>query len=335
MKRISSLSILAGALLVAAAGCLKDKSFDSGNYGIQVGEIKAVAFPGANKPVNQKLQISTSQQSIADVLNITIESGIPAESDVDVNVANTTGSTIAGDIKAYNDANGTNIQIMPSALITFPETITIAAGQNFAKRNIIISNTTGLNPSLQYGFALTITGASSGYQVAGNTKKILVIFRVTNTYEGKYLLKTRFGGGPVTTFPLLVLGPGDIELIPRGPNSVIMYSNLPGFVGFCHPHYAGSTIVCSAGFEIVYTINPSTNAVTVFNDYPGSPTILAMGANGFTGTVYEAPGGFNSRWDGANKTIYANFGYNMSGSGHFIPGVSRMWIDTLIWTGPR
>ena len=253
------------------------------------------------------------------------------------NLANTTGTALAGDVKDHNDATGDNIQIMPANLVSFPTTVTIPAGQKFVKANIIAINTTSLNPNLQYGLGITITSASSGYQVAENQKKILVVFNVKNAYDGKYILKTRFyHPASAPTFPLLVLDPGDVEMHTFGPDRVKMVCTIPGLEGFYHPWSTnGTSITAFAGQEPVYIVNAATNAITVFNDFPATPTIYAMGKNGFTGTAWEVPGTYNHRWDAGSQTMFVNFGYNLNGDGSFNPAASRMWIDTLIRTGPR
>jgi len=326
MKKITSFLTIVAVLMVVAMGCLKDKDFEAQRYGLQIAEVKAVAFPGAvSSPLSFGLDVSASTQVINDLLYLTLEINGVAETDVVVTLTNTTGTALSGDIAAYNAANGTNVQVLPSAIWSVPLTVTIPAGSKNIMIPITVTNTTGLNPNLSYGIGLTIANATAGYQVAANMKKILVIFSVKNAYDGKYTLRGQFFHP--TAAPGYPTFTASVEMITTGPSSVKMY--FPPFAGFYHPwaQTTGGPLTAFALQEPEYTVNSATNAITVQNTAPGAVTFYTMG-KGYNNA------GYNSRWDPATKTMYANFGYNMVGD-NFDASMSRMWIDTLIRTGPR
>ena len=58
MKKITSYLTIAVALVVIATGCLKDKDFEAQRYGLQIAEVKGVAFPGAStRPLSFGLDV--------------------------------------------------------------------------------------------------------------------------------------------------------------------------------------------------------------------------------------------------------------------------------------
>jgi hypothetical protein len=325
MKRIASfLTLAAATVLFTATGCLKDKGFEAGNYGIQIAEVKGVAFPAASRsPLGYGLDVSASPQVINGLLYVTVEAANAAESDITVGLSNTTGTATSGDIAAYNAAHGTNVQVLPSALWNIPASVVIPAGAKNVMLPVTVTNTTSLDPNQSYGISITMTSASSGYQVAANQRKVLVIFSVKNQYDGKYTLRGQFYHP--TSAPTYPWYTTNVDMITTGPQSVKMYSAL--FGGYYHPWSTGSSLTAFAGQEPEYTVNPATNKVTVQNTAPGAVTFYTMG-KGFNNA------GYNSRWEPATKTMYANFGYNMSGD-NFVAATTRMWVDTLIRTGPR
>lgn len=298
MKRLSLLSTLAGVLLVTATGCLKDKGFENQRYGIDVADIKAVSFPGAaSSPLGFGLDVSASPQLINGLVSITLETSGSAESDVVIGLTNTTGTIAAGDIAAYNTANGTNVQILPSGLYTIPATMTIAKGQKFVMVPINVINTTSLNPNLAYGISITISSASAGYQVAQNNRNVLVIFSVKNKYDGVYRLRGYHNRVPFT-FPYDT----EVELQTTGPSSVIFYWPEVSSVG--HPigvgagnnlSWYGNTVAPAINFD------PATNLVTsVVGTNPAGPPITM-----FTGALSRV-----SKFDPATRSITVDWNYN-------------------------
>lgn len=319
MKRIASFLSLALGLMVVATGCLKDKGFDAQQYGLQVQEVKAVAFPNANaSPLGFGLDVSASPQVVNGLLFLTLEAGSVADSDVNVTIANTTGTQAAGDIAAYNAANGTNVQVLDPSLWSIPFNATIPAGSKNLQIPFTITNTTGLNPNLAYGISLTITSASSGYQVAQNMKNVIVIFSVKNKYDGRYLLRGRHHRPPYT-FPFET----EMHMVTAGPSTVHFYWPLVGSNG--HPIGISATSMSWYGGAIApaLTFDPATDLVTsAFNIPPNTTPIV----------LHTTDPNLVSRYVPATKTIYAYF-YYFTGAGQDFN--NRGWSDTLTYLGPR
>jgi len=322
MKKILSTTLFVAAMAVAFTGCLKDKGFDNHTYGINDPDTQppGVGFPLAAKAKNDYgLDVSASPQVVNDMVYVNLESGKPASSDVHVTLTNTSATQVA----AYNTANGTNIQVLPSALFSVATALTIPSGGRNVQVPITVSNTTGLNANLSYAIGLTISAVDGGYKIAENLKNLLIVFSVKNQYDGKYTLRGQFYHPTQSPgFDWFTVG---VQMHTTGPNSVKMY--VPAFGGYYHPGLFGGSLNAFSAQEPQYTVNPSTNAIVVNNTDATGP-VYAMGI-GFNNA------GYNSRWVPASQTMYSNHGYNLGAGGTFILGTSRAWIDTLIRTGPR
>jgi hypothetical protein len=315
MKRLPILATLGALVLILGTSCLKDKGFDNGQYGLNITDIKAVAFPtAANSPLGFGLEVSASNQLVSGLVQITLETSGSAEGDVVINLTNTTGTTTAGDIKTYNDASGESVQILPTSLYTIPASVTIAAGQKNVIVPINVSNTTSLNPNLSYGIGITISAATNGYQVAQNQKNVIVKFSVKNRYDGRYRLQGYHNRVPFT-FPYDT----EIHLETTGPASVIFYWPDVSSVG--HPigvgagnnlSWYGSTVAP----EIVF--DPATNLVTlVRGTNPAGPPI----------TMFTGAGSRISKFNPADRSITVDWNYNGN--------PLRAFFDDMTYLGPR
>lgn len=327
MKKIILASVFATALSFAFTGCLKDKGFDNYEYGINDPDTQppGVGFPFGVKAKNDVgVDVSGSPQTINGLIFVNLEAGNPASSAVDVTLSNNTTALL----NAYNTANGTSIQALPTALYSFGSTVTIPAGARNAEIPLTISSTLTLNPNVQYAVGVTISGVSGNYKVADNLKNLFIVIGVKNQYDGKYIMKGQFfhpslqpDFGPHTF---------NVELHTSGPNSVRLYWPLVG--GYNTPLTSGGgPACCFTAQELSIDVNPGTNAATALNTAVGA-SIIYQQVTSYAGNNY------NNRWIPADKTFYVAFGYNLPGSGAIAspPSAStRAWIDTLVRTGPR
>ncbi|MBI5856540.1 MAG: DUF1735 domain-containing protein [Sphingobacteriales bacterium] len=328
MKRILSFSLLAAALAVAVTGCLKDKGFDNHTYGINDPDTQppGVGFPLGGKPKNDVgLDLSSSPQVINGLAFVNLESGNPASSDVHVTLSNNSTALVG----AYNTANGTNIQVLPSATWSVPTALTIPAGGRNIEVPITVSTTAALNANLQYAIGLTITAVDGGYKIADNLKNLFIVISVKNKYDGKYTMVGRFYHPSVEpTFQQHVTF--FVECHTTGPNSVDIY--WPLIPGYNTPLSSGGLPACCFTNQTLgLQINPATNVVTCVNSHPSAgisySQITSSGSFGFP--VFNP-----SMWDDVNKRFNISFGYSLTG-GTVVAGVSRAWIETLTRTGPR
>lgn len=306
MKRFFLTSALFASLGLLLTGCLKDKGFDNQEYGINDPDTQppGVGFPlAASAKYTVGLDVSATAQVVNDVIYINLESGSPAPSNVDITL------TLNDALRtAYNTTNGTNILPLSSTLYNVALTMTIPAGARNVQIPITISNTTGLDPNSSYGLGITISSVTGNYKIAGNLKNLLLEFTIKNKYDGKYQL-TGFHNRPTLDLPY----DETVLMITSGPNSVYMY--WPALGAAAHPLNGGTTYYGS--FTSNFFFDLTTNLLTSWDMTPYATSLST-----------QVGPALDSRWDPADKTIYAQFYYNNN------PG-ARRFTDTLRYLGPR
>ena len=304
MKKI--LSLVLATIVLAGTGCLKDKGFEANKYGINDPDnsAKGVGFPlGANASNSRAVEISTTEQTFDVTINL--ESGVAADQDVHVQVVSNPG--VISTFNASTVPAGTIVAV-PASLFNFSAAVTISKGSRFATFKVKVPNTTTLNPNITYGIGLSLASVDGGYLLAQNLKNVLFVISVKNKYDGKYSEKGYFNH-PSYANPFTL----SVQLWTTGPNSVVLY--YPPFDEFDRPfNVGGGSINRFADIAPVFTIDPTTNKVTVVNYFS-------------TGSALTLDPAYNSRYDPATKTIYAKYGYNAART--------RDWTDTLTFTGPR
>lgn len=298
-------------VLLAMAGCLKDKRFDNNEMGIKTTDIKGVAFPqSASSPVVVGI---TGQAApiVVDGPLITLETSYAATEDVSITLA-------------YDPTIVTAAGLTPIPAGTFStSTLTpvIATGsKSVSNLKLTVNNTNTLDPNLLYGVGYKITAVGAGYQIAANMKTVIIGFAIKNKYDGKYSLT--FSNYHPSSNPGYTGDVVEVEMHTTGPNSVKIFMPQAGFDGYYCPAILGGGLSAFGGQEPEYTINPTTNVVTVQNAALGAATFYTMAA------------GFNSRYDPVTKKIYAKWGYNNPG-GVFDPATTREWTQEFTYLGPR
>lgn len=322
MKKIVIAFLFISLVGTMLSGCLKDKGFDNHEYGINDPDTQppGVGFPLGSRAKNDfGLEVVGTPQVVNNMVFINLNSGSPAPSDITITLTDNSAALVA----AYNTSTGSSLEPLPASLFTVPTTVTIPAGERFAEVALTVSSTLTLDPTVIYGVGLTITGVSGNYKIAENLKNLLIAFSIKNKYDGKYRLNGRFFHPTASPYLWYTT---TVEMHTSGPNSVKMY--VPAFGGFYHPWSTGGSITAFGSQEPEYTVDPGNGEITVFNSYPGATTIYQMGL-GFDNN------GYDSRWEEVPKTMFVCFGYNLGGGGEFNPAASRLWVDTLIRTGPR
>ena len=188
----------------------------------------------------------------------------------------------------------------------------------FAKQiYITVPDATVMNPSALYALGFTITSVDAGGKIS-YSKSVVIEIGAKNQYDGKYNL-TWTNYHP-TQNPGYTGGTTVVELHTTGPNTCKLY--WPLIPGFGNPSILGGNLNYFGNQEPAYTVNPSTNAVTVQNASAAAVTFYTMAA------------GFNSRYEVSSKTIYAKWGYSYAVPGVFDAGC-REWNQTMVYTGPR
>lgn len=298
MKKINFLIFLTAALLVFT-GCLKDKvNQPNPAQGGDDGVINAVMF--TQKKVSAGVQSSTDPQVINNIY-------------LSLNAARTQSTAVTSTIVS-DPAKITDPALTPvdNSLFTFNTNAVVEAGK-WTDTVALTLNTATLDPNLTYAIALTITGSSNGFQVAENSKTIIIVISVKNKYDGRYIL-TGYHNRTPYTFPYEV----EMDMVTVSPNEVAFY--WPDADDYGHPIGVGPGSVSWYGNTVapIIKFDAATNVVTdVYNGSGAGPVI----------TLFTGPGSFPSYYDPATKTIYVCWNY----SGNPL----RAFFDTLVYEEPR
>ena len=299
MKKINFLIFLTAALLVFT-GCLKDKvNQPNPAQGGDDGVINAVMF--TQTKVSAGVQSSTDPQVINNIY-------------LSLNAARTQSTAVTNTIVS-DPAKITDPALTPvdNSLFTFNTNAVVEAGK-WTDTVALTLNTATLDPNLTYAIALTITGSSNGFQVAENSKTIIIVISVKNKYDGRYIL-TGYHNRVPYTFPYEV----EMDMVTVSPNEVAFY--WPDVDDYGHPIGVGPNNSLSwygNTMAPVIKFNSVTNVVTdVYNGSPGGTAV----------TLFTGPDSFPSYYDPATKTIYVcwNYGGNPL----------RAFFDTLVYEEPR
>ena len=227
-------------------------------------------------------------------------------------------------VSGYNTANGTTLSSVSTTdaaiQYDFSKPVVIRKGTRRTIINMTV-NPSKLDLSKQNAIGIGILRVEGAGAAINNStaSKVVIEFGARNQYDGRYLLKGAFYHP--TAQPANAPYSIEVLMISSGANSVKIYSE--DFGGYYHPWLdATGSITAFSGQEPDYTINPTTNKVTVQNTAPGAATF------------YEMNPTYNSRYEPGSRTIYAQFGYSYVG-GSFVSGTSRQFTDTLVYIGPR
>lgn len=173
MKKILSVFLLGTALLTA--GCDKEKIF----FQEELNGAKTGAGFGLPNSEPLSLTVEASSSIITEAINAFAAGG---------GSANVTLAVDESLVTAYNDANGTAVEVMPSDIYTLPSAISISGGSGSSDATFDIQKL--LTYGTTFAIGLKITGVSGGtdYIVPGNSQLVIII-KVKNAYEGDYSAK--------------------------------------------------------------------------------------------------------------------------------------------------
>lgn len=263
MKKYLKLTFLGALMAVSFSGCLKDKGFDNGQYGVQVIEKKAVALPQAGT-VSYALLASDEPQKIA-APTFSAESINKPTSDIKVKFA----------LKPDLVAADPDLTLLPDNEYTINLDGVIKAGQVVDTLELVVNKTNNLDPTKIYGLGLELVSADNGYQVAANLKEVLIKIAIKNKYDGVYEVTGTFkdfanaaftGRYPLTYF-----------LVTTGPNSadVCMIINGEIVPGYLFNNAGSGSFFGRFGLQIFF--DPATDAVAEVRNYYGDPVNASNG----------------------------------------------------------
>lgn len=162
----------------------------------------------------------------------------PAPKDITVNLKLDKAA-----LTAFNDANGTSF-IVPKddEIYSFPSSVVIKKGQSHAYAHVVIKTTDAYDFSASYALPLTIESAT-GATISSNFATEINAFLVRNIYDGMYDYTTAgWFDDPLED---------EVSLITSGPYTVLLKGS------------GGGSLFATYSNTVYYTVDPTTNVVTV------------------------------------------------------------------------
>lgn len=334
MKNIFKLTFIGAALMVAFTGCLKDKGYDRGDYGVNVNEIRAVSLPQAVAgSVSFALFSSNSPQVLAAPV-FALEAINTQSTNVNVQFA----------LKPDLVAADPTLTLLPADQYNVNLSATIAAGQALDTLEISIPQSSNLDPNLIYGLGLELVSADNGFQVASNMKEVLIKITVKNKYDGLYDVTGSYSDVSPAGANFSGRYPLEYYLVTTGPSSVNVCLDINGEItpGYLFSNAGAGSYYGSFGSQVTFDANdnisdmhnyfgdPANPATGVGNPGLGSGAPNYAAANGRRITL--DPSGQN-KFDNATRTVHVKY-FMLQPS--VVPNGPRAFFDeTWVYTGPR
>ena len=318
INHLTGLSFLFVSLAVVFASCVKKDSFYDKNT-TEANRKTVVQLYGAENDINlYALNVVPTTEDFI-LIEVVRYTNTQADNNQPQTVKLNKTTTIIDD---YNTANGTNYIELPLAAYTLSDDISqlkFDAGQSIKQVKIHLKKDQ-MDLSKQYALGFTLVDAGTGAVVNTALSKVLYSIGLKNSYDGKYSI-TWTNYHPSAN-PGYTGGTTVIEMHTTGANTCKMF--WPDAGAYCAPAILNGNLNYFGAQEPEYTVNPTTNAVTVQNAFAGAVTFYSMAPN------------FNSRYDPATKTFYAKWGYGSGGPyPPFNPATTREWTQTFTYIGPR
>jgi len=335
MKHFLKLTFIGAAMAVAFSGCLKDKGFDNGEYGVPVNEVKGVSLPQARSGSITFALFSLDQPQVLAAPVMAIEAINRPTTDVNLTFA----------LKPDLVAADPSLTLLPSTEYTVNLSAKIATGQLLDTLEITLPRSSNLYPNLVYGLGLELVSADNGYIVAGNMKDVLIKIAVKNKYDGVYTVTGTYRDVSAAGAGFTARYPTEYQLITTGPSSVNVAQEINGEItpGYLFQTAAGGSYYGSFGIQAFF--DGATDQLTEVRNYFGDPSNPSTGVgNPGAGTGapdYAAsngrratldPSGINA-YDAATKTIRIKY-FMLQPS--VVPAGPRCFIDeTWVYDRPR
>jgi hypothetical protein len=178
-------------------------------------------------------------------------------------------------LRAYNTANGTNILPLPRTWYTASPaptsiggtyTVTFAPGESSKYINLLIPNSTLLDPSASYGIAFTVV-SNDGNAINSSGKSYIFAIGAKNAYDGIYTVVSGYvqrytgPGAPESGANTVGNLNGDLA----GNADVVMTTTAANTVEWANHNWAflGASAGIAGINNLRATVDPATNLVTM------------------------------------------------------------------------
>lgn len=224
-------------------------------------------------------------------------------------------------IDAYNTANDTHYELMPTSLYTSPTSVVIKKGERKATLNFTFK-TNGFDLTKNYVLPLRIASLSAG-TISGNYGTIIMAVNAKNKYDGRYTITGTMVDATNSTFT--AKSPSEADLYTQSGDSNAMFDfSYSGTFG--HRFLAAGSNSYYGSYAPVFTFDAAGNITKVVNYY-GQPA-----SNGRSAAL--DPSGQNKFTSGTPGVKGATFKVK-----YFLlqPGstVRTSYDETWVLEGPR
>lgn len=337
-KNLHLLMAILGITMLFSS-CIKDdlvKLGDTGTSRVKISE----------SPTNIQYFSPFSGKKIIDLGTIRRD----AVSESDVNQALTVTVVNKKDsIDAYNDAEGTSFEPIPTTLYTLitdrgvtkvndsTYQITFAPGVTAVPISISVD---GDKWDLLKTYGMYFKFADvGGKEIASGQSELFAAIAIKNKWDGVYEVTgsmTDFSNATLTHFNDFLSSAGNtsgvkppvqIELRTSGPNSCVRYDNYY-YGGYYIPINSNGSASQYGSFDIVLDFDPVTNKITNVTNYYGQPAP----ANGRYASL--DPDAANT-YDPDTKTIEIGFRMHQPSVITIAPYVRTVWKETWKWIKDR
>ena len=318
LLNIKLLTALA-ALVVLATGCLKDKDYDDGRFGINVDKgLKFVEIAGpVDGFVNVDL-VGSPNDTTVDIVLVRLASDAPADKDIQV--------TLALDpalVSAYNAEHGTSYTVPAASNFTIPSlTVTIPKGQRTATLTLKAKPNNLFGGEYALGVKL-VSVSDPSVKISGNWGSQIVGLTIRNKYDGTYTMTGTLVDA--ANAALTAKSPQEVQLVTTGTNSVYLHNSGTSIASFADlfPILSAGSESAYGAFTPEFIFDANDNVTAVINAY-GQPA-----SN--TRSAAIDPSGIN-KWDPSTKTLRVKwFMYQPSA----IAGIRTKFDFTFTYVGPR
>lgn len=326
MKKIFKSFLALAVVAITLTSCLKDDTtvLDPGKGGANIIEFQNLAEIAVHGSTTALYVLAYPIVPTTTDIPVTVNyagAEDAAPQDITVNVGLGDIATIA----QYNTEQTKTFTLMDPAVYTINATsVVIPKGKKTASFTISIK-TSAFNLNASYALPLKIKSVSSG-TISTNFSNILLQINAKNKYDGLYTVTATAPMTDVVNPALTGFYPmNSMSLITQGPNSVAMYDGQYAANNYAHPILNGTATSSYGSFSPVFTIDPTSGAVTSVTNFFGQPS-----GNGRSG-------GLNSA--GVNKfTVNANGSKTLEVSYYMLqPGTSirTSFYEKWTFTGAR
>ena len=249
MKYIQIKTFIFLALILGLSSCLKE-----GNMNIDTtkGPKNVIEFANTGDDVsassstyprfNTDLGSLAAGASATFNVNVSYSGGDVAPQDISVTLA-----IDAASLTLFNTQNGTDYELPPADVFSFPTAVVIKKGTRLAQVQVTVNNSNDFDFDANYAIPISIASASMG-TLSSNFGKAFYSFSARNAYDGIYTMDETAPMVDATSTSLTGYYPLEMYLMTYTGNSVALYDGKGNYSkGYYHPILSGGTSVSGYG----------------------------------------------------------------------------------------